>query len=361
MAKTPIYNFSPGPAMLPQEVMQQVQAEFLDYQGTGMSVAEVSHRGPIFAEIVEQLHANLRQILAVPDDFEILFSAGGGQGQFAALPMNLLGDYKTAAYLITGHWSRKAFDEAKRYTNPVCVADAKNNGYNAISAVSEWEMPDSAAYLYCCDNETVHGLMIQDGFDIELPVVCDMTSSLITRPVDWDRFAGVVAGCQKNIAPAGMAVIVMRKDLIARSAIKETPNIMNYQTLVKSNSLANTPATFSWYVANLVCQWVMKEGGVEEMERRCNERSQLLYDCIDGSDFYSNQVDKAYRSTINVCFNLQDDSLLDAFLAGAKEQGLLSLKGHRAVGGLRANLYNAMPMAGVEKLVAYMQAFSASI
>lgn len=345
--------------MLPKSVMEQVQAEFLDYQGTGMSVVEVSHRESIFLSIAEQLHANMRLVLQVPDEFEILFCSGGGQGQFAGLPMNLIDDYKTAAYLITGHWSRIAFEEAKRYTDPVCVADAKNTAYQTIQPISEWEMPDSAAYLYCCDNETVHGLMSRDGYALDLPVVCDMTSSLMTRPLNWDRFDAVVASCQKNMAPAGMAVVIIRKDLMARKAIKQTPTIMNYQQLAKSGSMPNTPATFSWYVANLVCQWVMQQGGVEEMQRRCDQRAQLLYDCIDSNDFYSNRIEAAYRSNINVCFNLHNESLISEFLASASAQGLLSLQGHRAVGGLRANLYNAMPIEGVKKLAEFMQAFAA--
>jgi phosphoserine aminotransferase len=337
--------------------MEQVQAEFLDYQGMGVSIVEVSHRGSDFLEIVEQLQVNLRRVLSVPEDFEIIFSAGGGQGQFACLPMNLIDHYKTAAYLITGHWSQLAFEEAKRYTDPVCVAHAKETHFHAVPERSTWQLPDSAAYLYCCDNETVHGLMLAEVPDVGFPVVCDMTSSLMTRPVDWGRYGAVIAGCQKNIAPAGMAIVILRKDLLARQAIQQTPTILNYQTLVKSQSLPNTPTTFSWYVANLVCEWVIKQGGVDEMLRRCNARAKILYDCIDQSDFYSNDVDPQFRSTINICFHLKDESLEKHFLASAENEGLLSLQGHRVVGGLRANLYNAMPIEGAQKLVDFMRDF----
>lgn len=356
MAKE-VYNFSPGPAIMPHEVMQQIQAEFLDYKGMGVSVVEVSHRGPLFKEIAEQLHANLRELLSIPDEFEIIFSAGGGQGQFSCLPLNLLDSYDTAAYLVSGHWSRKAFKEAEKYTQPVCVADMEATQYNSIPDESSWKVPESSAYLYCCDNETVHGLMMSQPPVVDMPVVCDMTSSLISRPIDWSRYGAVFASCQKNVAPAGTTIVIIRKDLLARKARKETPTILNYQSLVKSGSLVNTPSTFSWYVANLVCQWVKKEGGVEEMARRSDVRAKLLYDCIDQSSLYSNKVETPYRSNLNVCFNLADDALMNSFLAGAEEWGLHSLKGHRAVGGLRANMYNAMPIAGVEKLVAYMQDF----
>jgi phosphoserine aminotransferase len=274
--------------------------------------------------------------------------------------MNLLGSYNTAAYLVSGHWSRKALNEAKRYTNPVCVADAKNTDYRSIPDQSSWELPRSAAYLYCCDNETVHGLMLTRAPKLNLPVVCDMTSSLMTAPVDWGCYDLVFAGCQKNIAPAGMTVIVIRKDLLKRTPIKETPSIFNYEELIKNRSLLNTPATFSWYVASLVCQWVINQGGLEEMQRRCNLRSSLLYAYIDQSALYVNQVEKPFRSNINVCFNLRDERLMPEFLVGAEKEGLLSLKGHKAVGGLRASLYNAMPVAGVESLVAYMKNFESN-
>lgn len=352
-----IYNFSAGPSMLPKEVMQRAQAEFLDYQGSGMSIAEVSHRGPLFKEVADQLHVNMRAALSIPDNFEILFSAGGGQGQFAAVPMNLIHGFDMAAYLVSGHWSRKAFSEAKKYTDPACVFDADSTGYHSIADVSEWNLPNNAAYLYCCDNETVHGLMLSKAPKVDMPVVCDMTSSLMTGPVNWDRYSLVFAGCQKNIAPAGMTVVIVRKDLLERTAIKETPNFLDYQSLTKSGSMPNTPATFSWYIANLTCQWVIKQGGVEEMQRCCLQRSSLLYDAIDQSNLYFNEIEKNCRSIINVCFKLKEESLQAAFLAGAEEEGLFALKGHRAVGGIRANLYNAMPMAGVEKLVAFMQAF----
>jgi phosphoserine aminotransferase len=357
-AKKEVYNFSPGPAALPREVMEQVQAEFLDYQGSGVSIVEVSHRGPIFTDVAEQLHANMRQVLSVPDDYELVFTAGGGQGQFSCLPLNLLGDFDSAAYLVSGHWSRKAFVEAKSYTNAVCVADADSTGYASVPEQASWAMPESAAYLYCCDNETVHGLKLPQAPTVEIPVVCDMTSSLMTGSVDWSRYQAVIAGCQKNIAPAGMTVVVIHKELLARQARSETPGVLNYQNLVKSKSLANTPCTFSWYVANLVCQWVIKEGGVDEMQRRMDAKSSLLYDFIDQSDFYTNHIEPAYRSSINVCFKLANEDLQADFLAGAEAGGLLSLKGHRAVGGLRANLYNGVPVAGAEKLVAYMKGFA---
>lgn len=353
-----VFNFSPGPAAMPEEVMQQVAAEFLNYRDTGVSIVEMSHRGPEMKEVAERLFANLRQVLAVPDDYEIVLSAGGGQGQFSAIPLNLSVDYSSAAYLVSGHWSRKAFKEGQRYTNAVCVADAANLDHNALQPVSEWSIPDDAAYLYCCDNETVHGVMLPEAPAVDVPVVCDMTSSLLSKPVDWSRYDLVMAGCQKNMAPAGMTVVVIKKELMERHPHPFTPSVLNYQGLAKNDSMPNTPATFSWYFANLVCEWVIQQGGVEEMQRRAVEKSALLYDCIDRHDFYSNQVDPAYRSTINVCFNMADKTREIEFLKGAEELGLLSLKGHRAVGGFRANLYNAVPLEGVQKLVAFMDEFA---
>lgn len=358
VSRSEVFNFSPGPAAMPESVMQQVAAEFLNYRDSGVSLVEMSHRGVHMKEIAERLFANLRQVLAVPDDYEIVLSAGGGQGQFAAIPLNLLADHGSAAYLVSGHWSRKAFQEGQRYTNAVCAADAGDLNHNAVQPVSEWTIPDDAAYLYCCDNETVHGLMLPEAPDVDVPVVCDMTSSLLAKPVDWSRYDLVMAGCQKNIAPAGMTVVIVKKSLLERQPHAFTPNILNYQKLASSGSMPNTPATFSWYFANLVCEWVIEQGGVDEMQRRSLMKSALLYDYIDQSDFYSNDVDPAYRSSINVCFNLADESRLDAFLQGAAEQGLLSLKGHRAVGGLRANLYNALPLEGVQKLVKFMDEFA---
>ena len=359
--KKDVYNFSPGPAAMPRAVMEQAQAEFLDFQGSGVSIAEVSHRGPLFEQINAELHANMRAVLEIPDDYELIFSAGGAQCQFSLVPLNLLENYDSAAYLVSGHWSKKAFEEAHQHTTPVRVADAKDCDYLRVPDRSQWNVPKKSAYLYCCDNETVHGLMLPEPPAVDLPVVCDMTSSLITRPVDWHRYGAVVASCQKNIAPAGMTVVVVHRDLLKRKAHKSTPRVLNYQELAKSNSVANTPTTFSWYIANLVAKWVVDQGGVAEMHRRSLQKSALLYNAIDQSDFYSNPIDAAYRSDINVVFKLADESLQDAFLAGAEKEGLLSLKGHRAVGGMRANLYNSMPLAGVEHLVAFMKHFESGL
>lgn len=352
-----VYNFSPGPAILPLPVLEQAQRDLVDWEGRGVSVLEVSHRGKDFTEIITSLKQRMRHLLAVPETHDILFFSGGATTQFSAIPLNLAAQ-KQAAYVVSGNWSRKAFGEAERLCDAVSVTDNAGLNGRSLASVSDWALPDEAAYLYYTDNETVNGLLIPEIPKVSYPLVCDMTSSLLTEPVDVSRYGLIMASAQKNIGPAGMTVVIMHRDLCDRVAMPQTPMTLSYSKALQADSLGNTPCTFAWYVADLVCEWVEKEGGVVAMEQRKLERSTLLYDYIDNSDFYHCQVDPAMRSTINVVFGLRDESLQQLFLDEAARVGLHALKGHRAVGGCRASMYNAMPVEGAQALVDFMARFS---
>jgi len=352
-----VFNFSPGPAMLPLPVLEKVQRDLVDWEGRGVSVIEVSHRGKDFSAVVASLKQRMRDLLAVPDTHEILFFAGGATTQFSAIPMNLASE-KQAAYVVSGNWSRKAFGEAKRLSGAVAVTDNADLHGRSLAPMSEWALPDEAAYLYYTDNETVNGLFIPEMPDVSYPVVCDMTSSLLSQPINVSRYGVIIASAQKNIGPAGMTVVIVRRDLCERVEMPQTPMTMSYAKALKADSLGNTPCTFAWYVADLVCEWVQQEGGLKEMEKRKCGRSRLLYDYIDASDFYHCHVDPAMRSKINVVFELRDDSLQQQFLDEATQAGLHALKGHRVVGGCRASMYNAMPVEGAYALVDFMDAFA---
>jgi len=352
-----VYNFGAGPAMLPTEVMQQAQAEFLDWQGTGMSAMEVSHRSEKYIAMAAQTEADLRALLAVPENYKVLFLQGGATSQFAVAPQNLLRGKTTADYLHTGHWSGKALREARRFCTVNVALSIEDNGFTSIPAPEHWRLNRDAAYVFYTENETIHGVQLHTIPETgEVPLVSDMTSSLLSHPLDISRFGIVFAGAQKNIGPAGLVVLIIREDLVG-GAPPDIPSMSDYAVHVQEHSMYNTPPTFSWYLAGLVLRWTLAQGGVSAMEQRAMRRSEKLYRQIDGSGFYRNPVAAEYRSRMNVPFTLADDGLNDLFLAAAEAQGLSALRGHRLAGGMRASIYNAMPEAGVDLLVEFMQDF----
>lgn len=361
------WNFSAGPAVLPFEVLQQVAAELTDWHGSGMSVMEMSHRGPQFKQIITEAEQDLRQLLSIPDDFAVLFTQGGAQAQNALVPLNLLGRSaeKTADYVVSGRWSQKSFEEAQRIGSVRLAASSnKQREFNAkeyapytwFPEPSSWEINDKAAYVHVCSNETVGGVEFNDWPAIDVPIVIDASSDILSQPIDFSRVAVVYAGAQKNIGPAGLTLIIVRKDLLGH-ALPECPSALNYTLLEQQGSMVNTPPTFAIYVAGLVFKWLKKQGGVAEIERRNKEKARLLYEAIDSSGFYINQVEPSVRSRMNIPFQLRDPQLDELFLTKAAEAGLLQLKGHKSVGGMRASIYNAMPLEGVQALVQFMQNF----
>ena len=352
-----IFNFSAGPANLPLAVLEQAREELLSWQGRGLSVMEDSHRGRPFIELAEQSERDLRELLAIPDEYAVLFMQGGATLQFATIPMTLAREGQGVDYLITGHWGRKASSEAAGLRPLRVVADGEALQYRSVPAREEWAPGEDAAYFHYTANETLHGLEIGAPPDVgHAPLVCDMSSTLLSRPVPVDRFGLIYACAQKNLGPAGVTVVIIRRDLLERVP-ENTPLAFNYRKIAAAGSMLNTPATFSWYVASLVFRWVAGQGGVAGMARRNRRKAMRLYDYIDGSGFYANHVDPDWRSWMNVPFTLADPELNGAFLETSEAEGLYGLKGHRAVGGMRASIYNAMPEEGVEALVAFMEEF----
>jgi len=351
-----IYNFSAGPAALPQEVLQQAQEELLDWQGSGMSVMEMSHRGKEFMSIAEQAEKDLRELMNIPDNYKVLFLQGGASSQFAMVPMNLLQGKISADYINTGSWSKKAIAEAKRFTE-VNVAGASPEGRFAVPAETDLRLDPAAAYLHYTPNETIQGIefpYVPDAGNV--PLVADFSSTILSRPVDVSRYGIIYAGAQKNIGPAGLTVVIMREDLIAEP-MSGTPAMFTYGTMADAGSMYNTPPTYSWYLAGLVFQWLKRNGGLEVMAVVNERKAETLYAAIDDSDFYANPVAPESRSWMNVPFTLADAELDARFLAEAKEAGLVTLKGHRSVGGMRASIYNAMPEEGVQALIDFMSDF----
>ena len=354
-----VFNFAAGPATLPVEVLEQVRGELLDWQGSGASVMEVSHRSKAFMAVAQEAEALVRELLGVPANYRVLFLQGGATGQFAAVPMNLARADSVVDYINTGHWSQKARLEAQRYCARVNVAaDQAASGYTTVPAPSALHLTQGAAYVHYTPNETIGGVEFpyipETG---QVPLVADMSSTLLSRPLEVARFGLIYAGAQKNIGPAGLVVVLVREDLIGR-ARPATPAVWDYQAMAQDGSMLNTPATFAWYVAGLVLRWLKGQGGLAAIAARNRAKAQLLYDAIDSSGFYRNPVAVDCRSWMNVPFILADARLDEEFLAGARAAGLANLAGHRSVGGMRASLYNAMPLAGVEALVAYMREFA---
>ena len=352
------YNFCAGPATLPEPVLQQAREEMLDWRGTGMSVMEMSHRSDEFVEIAETAEKDLRELAGVSDDYAVLFMQGGASSQFSTIPLNLLGDKTSADYVNTGIWSKKAIAEASRYGQVNVVASSESSGFASIPDQDSWATSTDAAYLHYTPNETIGGL----EFDFvpesgSVPLVADMSSTMLSRPLDVSKFGLIYAGAQKNIGPSGLVVVIIRKDLLGK-ALKITPTMMNYQVIADNDSMYNTPATYSWYLAGLVFKWLKEQGGVRAMGEVNRRKASKLYGFIDENDFYANPISPRFRSWMNIPFTLADDALNSAFLKGANERGLLNLKGHRSVGGMRASVYNAMPEAGVDALIDYMTVFA---
>jgi phosphoserine aminotransferase len=351
-----VFNFSAGPAALPAEVLEQLRDEMLDWHGQGMSVMEMSHRGKAFVGIAGQAEADLRELLAIPSGYKVLFLQGGATAQFAAIPLNLTRPDSVADYVNTGAWSKKAIAEAKRYCKVNVAADAGGK-YSSVPPLGAWTLTPGAAYVHYTPNETIGGVEFpfvpETG---EAPLVADMSSTILSRPVDVGRFGVIYAGAQKNIGPAGLVVVIVREDLLGR-ARADVPTVFDWTAMAADGSMLNTPATYSWYVAGAVFQWIKRQGGLAAMERLNRAKAEALYAAIDGSGFYRNPVVPECRSWMNVPFTLPSADLDKPFLEGAKAAGLVALAGHRSVGGMRASLYNAMPMAGVEALVGYMREF----
>ncbi|RKF19477.1 3-phosphoserine/phosphohydroxythreonine transaminase [Alginatibacterium sediminis] len=359
--KPQVYNFCAGPAMLPTAVMAKAQAEFVNWQGKGVSVMEVSHRSKEYIAIAEKAERDIRELLNIPNNYQILFCQGGGRGQFAAAPLNLLGDKQSISYIETGEWSRAAIVEGKKFASAFVhkAMTRDSNGKVCVEDSSLWKTDPQAAYLHYCPNETIEGVAINEVPQTDLDLVADFSSTILSQPIDVSKFALIYAGAQKNIGPSGLAIAIVRDDLLNKAHI-DTPSILNYTTLAGAGSMYNTPPTYSWYLAGLVFEWLKDLGGLEAVAKLNQAKAALLYDYIDSSSFYNNDVAPSNRSLMNVPFTLQNDSLDAEFLKQAEENGLVTLKGHRIVGGMRASIYNAMPIEGVQALVSFMQIFAKS-
>jgi phosphoserine aminotransferase len=352
-----VFNFSAGPAVLPEEVLEQARDEMLDWRGSGMSVMEMSHRGKEFESIIAAAETDLRTLMAIPPNYRVLFLQGGASLQFSMVPGNLMGSRGRADYVHTGEWAKKAIAEARKFGQVNVAASAEDRNFSCVPAAATWRLDGQAAYVHITSNETIGGVeyhWLPDTGDV--PLVADMSSHILSRPVDVARHGLIYAGAQKNIGPAGLTIVILREDLLGR-APAGTPAMLDYKVMADNGSMYNTPPTYAVYVAGLVFEWIKRLGGLEAMERRNREKAALLYDLIDASGFYSSPVEKPDRSLMNVPFRLADEVLDATFLEEAKGHGLIQLKGHRSVGGMRASIYNAMPLAGVQALVAFMRDF----
>lgn len=354
---TRAFNFCAGPAALPEEVLRQARDEMLDWQGRGLSVMEMSHRSEAFVGIAKQAEQDLRDLLGIGDDYAVLFMQGGASSQFSAIPMNLAAPGDAVDYVNTGVWSRKAIAEGSRFADVAEVASSEAEGYTHVPDPRTWRLRSNARYVHITPNETIGGLAYDSFPDTgNIPLVADWSSAILSEPLDVSRYGVIYAGAQKNIGPAGLTLVIVRRDLIG-GAREGTPAMLDYQIHDKAESMYNTPPTYAWYLAGLVFQWIKRQGGLEGMAEKNARKAGKLYDFIDSSDFYANPVQPAFRSRMNVPFTLADEALNNEFLAGADERGLLNLKGHRSVGGMRASIYNAMPEEGVDALLEYMAEF----
>ncbi|MBB5187148.1 MULTISPECIES: 3-phosphoserine/phosphohydroxythreonine transaminase [Zhongshania] len=351
------FNFCAGPASIPEAVLTEAAEQMLDWQGRGLSVMEMSHRSDEMVGIANEAEADLRELMGISDDYAVLFLQGGASSQFSAVPLNLMGEGKVVDYVNTGEWSKKAIKEAKRYAKVNVVASSEDTNFTTIPAFDSWKLSEDAAYLHYTPNETIGGLEFFWTPESKVPLVADMSSTILSRPVDVNKFGLIYAGAQKNIGPAGLTIVIVRKDLLGK-ANAITPTMMDYKTAADNDSMYNTPPTLAWYLAGLVFKWLKAQGGLEAMEVINRRKAEKLYAYIDASGFYSNPVEVASRSLMNIPFVLADASLDKAFLAGAEEAGLLNLKGHRSVGGMRASVYNAVPEEAVDALIAYMKTFA---
>jgi phosphoserine aminotransferase len=352
-----VFNFSAGPAVLPEPVLAQAAQEMLDWHGSGMSVMEMSHRGDEFIAIHAAAEADLRELLGIPKNYKVLFLQGGAAAQFAMIPMNLLRGKAGADYVSTGQWSKKAISEAKKYCQPNVAASSEADNFSRVPPQSEWKLDPDAAYVHITTNETIGGVEFHWTPDTGgVPLVADASSHILSRPMDVARYGLIYAGAQKNIGPAGLTIVIVRDDLMGHAA-PETPTVFDFKVQAESDSMYNTPPTYGIYVAGLVFQWLKSLGGLEKMEALNVEKAKLIYDYLDETEFYHSPVAREDRSRMNIPFTLKSDKLDKAFLEQAERRGLTQLKGHRSVGGMRASIYNAMPMAGVKALVEFMKEF----
>lgn len=352
------YNFCAGPAALPTAVLEKAQAELLDWHGKGLSIMEMSHRSKDYVAVAEKAEADLRKLMNIPENYKVLFLQGGASLQFSAIPLNLLGKNSKADYIHTGIWSEKATQEAQRYGDINIVEAATSiNGKLAISEQSTWNLSDYAAYVHYAENETIGGIQFANIPETDKPLVSDFSSSILSAPLDVSKFGLIYAGAQKNIGPAGLTLVIVRDDLLDQ-AKPEIPSLLKYGSQAKNDSMVNTPATYAWYLSGLVFEWLLEQGGVDAMYKTNLEKSKLLYGYIDSSDFYNNPIALPNRSIMNVPFTLADEALDKLFLKEAEENYLLNLAGHRSVGGMRASIYNAVPLEGVQALVNFMDDFA---
>ncbi len=352
-----VYNFSAGPAALPKAVMEKAQAEFVNWNGMGVSVMEISHRSKPFIKVAEEAEQDLRDLLNIPDNYKVLFCQGGARAQFAAVPLNLIGKATKATYIDGGYWAESAVKEAQKYCETdVFNAKVEKDGKLGILPASEWKIDPEAAYVHFCPNETIDGIEINDLPVTDKPIVADMSSTILSREIDVSKYGVIYAGAQKNIGPAGICIAIVRDDLL-ELASEAVPGILNYKLLAEQDSMFNTPPTYAWYLSGLVFKWLKQQGGVKAIEKINREKAALLYDYVDSSDFYRNGIHPENRSLMNVPFQLAKPELDSTFLALAEERGLVSLKGHRVVGGMRASIYNAMTLEGVQALVSFMKEF----
>jgi phosphoserine aminotransferase len=355
-----VYNFSAGPAVLPVEVLQEAADEMLDYRGSGMSVMEMSHRGKIFDGIIKEAEADLRELMQIPDNYKVLFLQGGAWTQFAAVPMNLMKNRK-AAYIVTGQWAKKAWQEAGKYGEAVKVASSEDKTFSYIPDCSDLDIPEDADYVYICENNTIYGTKFHTlpntkGKDL----VADVSSCFLSEPVDVSKYAVIYGGVQKNIGPAGVVIAIIREDLITDDVLEGTPTMLKWKTQADNDSLFNTPPAYGIYICGKVFKWLKKQGGLEAIKANNEKKAKILYDYLDSSKLFKGTVRKEDRSLMNVPFVIGDKEMEARFVKEAEANGLVSLKGHRTVGGMRASIYNAMPIEGVEKLVAFMKEFEAA-
>jgi phosphoserine aminotransferase len=357
MATQPVYNFSAGPAVLPKPVMEQAQAEFVDFRGCGYGLVEASHRSPMFQTVIDEAEADIRKLMDISDDYAVLFLQGGASTQFAMVPMNLALPGQKMQYADTGAWTSKAIKEAKLFGDVDSLYEGKETDYTAIGDIAAWDVDPKASYAYLCSNNTIHGTEFHE-FPLtgDVPLVADMSSDIMSRPVNVDDFGLIFAGAQKNLGPAGVTLVIIRKDLAERVGAK-VPTMLKYSTHIDKGSMFNTPPAFAIYMVGLVAKWVLEQGGLDAIEARNSEKSEMLYECIDSSHMYVGTAAAADRSRMNVTFRLTTDDLEAAFVKEAAAEGLTGLKGHRSVGGCRASIYNAMPVEGVEALVGFMREF----
>ena len=352
-----IFNFGAGPATMPVEVLEKAKWELVNWHEAGMSVMEMSHRGKEFTRIAAEAEADLRKLASIPAGYKVLFLQGGATMQFAGVPMNLLRGRKKADFVNTGEWSKKAIAEFRKFGEPHIAASSEDRNFTYVPKQATWKLSPDAAYVHVCTNETIGGVEYHFTPDTgEVPLVADMSSHILSRPLDVTRYGLIYAGAQKNIGPAGLVVVIVREDLLGH-AMKETPNVLDYKQMAENDSMLNTPPTFSLYLAGLTFKWLLERGGLGGIEQVNIRKAGILYEYLDSQDFYSNPVAREDRSRMNVPFRLRDDKLDARFLAEAEARGLSQLKGHRSVGGMRASIYNAMPVEGVEALVEFMEEF----